>query len=93
MPASTVGFAVADEDRERLARLVEYFGAGDRSAYRRAVLPVMESLAQPERLRELQVRTAERTAAVGQDYAALLAGTHESFKDGTHSGCACRDRT
>ena len=32
MSTSTVGFAVADEDQERLARLVEHFGHGNRSA-------------------------------------------------------------
>jgi hypothetical protein len=30
MPTSTVGFAVVDEDQERLARLVEHFGHGNR---------------------------------------------------------------
>jgi hypothetical protein len=45
MSTSTVGFAVADDDRERLERLVEYFGGGNRSAYPAAALTVMESLA------------------------------------------------
>jgi hypothetical protein len=80
MPGSTVGFAVADEDQERLARLVEYFGAGDRSAHLRATLPVMESLARAERLRELQARNAGRAAAGGQDYEALLTGICESYR-------------
>jgi len=53
MTTTTVGFAVADEDQERLARLVEHFGGGNRSAYLRATLPVMEALARAERLREL----------------------------------------
>jgi predicted DNA-binding protein len=34
--SQTVGFALADEDRERLDRLVEHFGGGNRSAYLRA---------------------------------------------------------
>ena len=63
--SSTVGFAIADEDQERLTRLVEHFGGGNRSAYLRATLPVMESLARAERLRELQARNAERAAAAG----------------------------
>src|ERR1022692_1011160 len=71
MSTSTVGFAVADEDQERLARLVEHFGGGNRSAYLRATLTVMESLARAERLRELQARNAERAAAAGQDYESL----------------------
>lgn len=49
MATSTMGFPVADEDRERLARLVEHFGGGNRSAYLRTTLPVMESLARAER--------------------------------------------
>ena len=80
---STVGFAVADEDQERLARLVEHFGHGNRSAYLRATLPVMESLARAERLRELQARNAERAAASGQDYESLLADIRRAYKGGT----------
>ena len=81
MSTSTVGFAVADEDRERLARLVEYFGGGNRSAYLRATLTVMESLARAERLRDLQARNAERAAAAGQDYERLLAEVRRAYKD------------
>jgi hypothetical protein len=72
MSTSTVGFAVADEDQERLARLVEHFGHGNRSAYLRA-----------ERLRELQARNAERAAASGQDYESLLAEIRRAYKSGT----------
>jgi hypothetical protein len=82
MSTSTVGFAVADEDRERLDRLVEYFGGGNRSAYLRATLTVMESLARAERLRDLQARNAERAAAAGQDYESLLAEVRRAYKDG-----------
>jgi hypothetical protein len=80
---STVGFAVADEDQERLARLVEHFGHGNRSAYLRATLPVMESLARAERLRELQGRNAERAATASQDYESLLADIRRAYKGGT----------
>jgi len=86
MSTSTVGFAVADEDRERLDRLVEYFGGGNRSAYLRATLTVMESLARAERLRELQARNAERAAAAGQDYESLLAEVRRAYKDGSRQG-------
>lgn len=86
MSTSTVGFAVADEDRERLDRLVEYFGGGNRSAYLRATLTVMESLARAERLRELQARNAERAAAAGQDYQSLLAEVRRAYKDGALRG-------
>ncbi|GAA1797203.1 hypothetical protein GCM10009682_18570 [Luedemannella flava] len=48
MASQTVRFTVSDEDRARLDRLVEHFG-GDRSAYLRATLTVMESLRRPAR--------------------------------------------
>jgi hypothetical protein len=75
--------AVADEDRERLARLVEHFGHGNRSAYLRATLPVMESLALAEPLRELPARNAERAAAAGRDFESLLADIRWAYKNGT----------
>jgi hypothetical protein len=80
---STVGFAVAEEDQERPARLVEHFGGGNRSAYLRATLPVMESLARAERLRDLRARNAERAAFAGQDYESLLAEIRHAYKGGT----------
>jgi Arc/MetJ-type ribon-helix-helix transcriptional regulator len=73
MATTTISFAVADEDRHRLDRLVEHFGAGNRSAFLRAALPVMEALARADRLRELQARNAERVAATGLDEVDLLA--------------------
>ena len=83
MATSTMGFAVADDDRERLERLVRHFGGGNRSAYLRATLPVMESLARAERLRELQARNAERAAARGLDYDSLLAEVQRAYKSGS----------
>jgi hypothetical protein len=65
MASQTIGFAVADDDRERLDRLVEYFGNGNRSAYLRATLKVMESLRRAERLRELQAANHRRLAQEG----------------------------
>ena len=54
MSTSTLGFAVADEDRAVLDELVAYFGNGNRSAYLRATLRVMKSVKLAEELRELQ---------------------------------------
>jgi len=51
---STVGFAVADDDRDDLEDLVAYFGNGNRSAYLRATLKVMRSVKLAEELRQLQ---------------------------------------
>jgi hypothetical protein len=65
MSSHTIGFAIGDDDRERLDRLVEYFGGGNRSAYLRATLKVMESLRRAERLRELQAANHRRLAERG----------------------------
>jgi Arc/MetJ-type ribon-helix-helix transcriptional regulator len=65
LASQTIGFAVADEDRDRLDRLVEHFGAGNRSAYLRATLKVMESLHRAQRLRELQAANHHRMAERG----------------------------
>jgi hypothetical protein len=81
MSTTTKGFAVADEDRDRLDRLVAHSGGGNRSAYLRATLPVMESLARAERLRELQARNAERTATAGHDHESLLEAIQASYKE------------
>ncbi len=68
MGTTTVGFAVADEDREDLDELVRYFGNGNRSAYLRATLKVMRSVKLAEEWRELQAygqqRSAERNVSV-----------------------------
>jgi Arc/MetJ-type ribon-helix-helix transcriptional regulator len=65
MASRTIGFAVSDDDRDRLDRLVERFGGGNRSAYLRATLKVMESLDRAERLRELQAANHRRLAQQG----------------------------
>lgn len=65
MSTQTVGFSVADEDRERLDRLVDRFGGGNRSAYLRATFAVMESIDRAERLREVQARATRRLAEQG----------------------------
>lgn len=83
MATTTVGFAVADGDQERLARLVQHFGGGNRSAYLRATLSVMESLARAERLRDLQATNAERAAEAGQDLESLTTQIRAVYKGGT----------
>lgn len=65
MASKTVGFAVADEDQERLDRLVEHFGDGNRSAYLRASMKVMEGVMLAEELRELQAYGQQRLAERG----------------------------
>jgi hypothetical protein len=80
MASQTVGFAVSDEDRERLDRLVDYFGGGNRSAYLRATLKVMESLRRGERLRELQAANHRRLAQQGVSAEELPDLIREAYK-------------
>jgi hypothetical protein len=67
MAAQTLGFAVQPEDRAVLDELVEYFGAGNRSAYLRATLKVMKSIMIAEQLRESQAYGQQRTAELGME--------------------------
>lgn len=85
MASQTIGFALADGDRERLDRLVEHFGGGNRSAYLRATLKVMESLRRAERLRELQTANHRRLAENGTDPADLPALIRQAYKESTES--------
>ena len=65
MTTTTIGFAVSDEDRPLLDRLVARFGKGNRSEYLRETLRVVESIAIAEELQELQERNAGNLAAKG----------------------------
>lgn len=65
MASTTVGFALADDDRERLDRLVEHFGGGNRSAYLRASMKVMEGVMLAEEFRELQAYGQRKLAERG----------------------------
>jgi hypothetical protein len=65
MTAQTLGFAVQPEDRALLDELVEYFGAGNRSAYLRATLKVMKSIMIADQLRESQAYGQQRIAELG----------------------------
>jgi Arc/MetJ-type ribon-helix-helix transcriptional regulator len=62
---TTIGFAVSDEDRPLLDRLVTRFGRGNRSEYLRETLRVMESIALAEEIQELQERNAGNLPAIG----------------------------
>jgi len=65
MSTSTLGFAVADDDRPLLDELVAYFGHGNRSAYLRATLKVMRSVKLAEELRDLQAFGQTKLAEQG----------------------------
>ncbi len=80
MASQTIGFAISDEDRKRLDRLVDHFGGGNRSAYLRATLKVMESLRRAERLREMQASNHRRLAERGVSAADLPDLIREAYK-------------
>lgn len=65
MGTRTIGFAVAEEDVERLERLTQKFGQGNRSAFLREALRQMEVVERASRLTELQAYGSERSAAAG----------------------------
>lgn len=65
MASTTIGFAVADEDRERLDRLVDHFGDGNRSAFLRESLRIMEGVMLAEDLRDLQAYGQQKLAEKG----------------------------
>jgi hypothetical protein len=52
------------------------------------MLPVVEPLAQAERLCDLQERDAELAAAVGQDYEVLLVGRGRPCVSRRPTGCS-----
>jgi hypothetical protein len=65
MTATTVGFAIEERDRARLQHLADRFGGGNRSAFLRRAIDVMERYELAQRLVELQAYGEERLAAAG----------------------------
>ncbi|MEW6476167.1 MAG: hypothetical protein AB1679_28240 [Actinomycetota bacterium] len=63
--SSTVGFAIDEADRERLDRLAAVFGAGNRSAFLRKAMDVMERYERAQQLTQLQAYGEERLVAAG----------------------------
>ncbi len=64
MAAKTVGFAIADEDREQLDALVDHFGKGNRSEFLRVAIRRLRHDMVAERMQELQSRA--RTELAGR---------------------------
>jgi hypothetical protein len=60
---------------------VEYFGAGNRSAYLRATLKVMKSIMIADRLRESQAYGQQRIAELGIEPADVSARVQEFLKE------------
>lgn len=80
MPTTTVGFAIEEGDRERLERLTERFGGGNRSAFLRVALDYMEAVDRAERLRRLQAYGAQRSTRRGLALADLEAVVHKVLR-------------
>lgn len=62
MVAKTVGFAIADEDQERLQALVEHYGNGNRSEFFRAAMKGMARDMWAEKMQDLQAQAGEELA-------------------------------
>ena len=58
----TIGFSIPEVDQPRLDHLVETFGAGNRSAFLRMAMDRMETADRAQRLRNLQIYGAQRSA-------------------------------
>lgn len=57
--AKTVGFAIADEDREQLDALVNYYGKGNRSEFLRVAMRRLHRDMIAEQLQQLQSRVRD----------------------------------
>lgn len=64
--ATTIGFAVEEKDRARLDHLTEVFGGGNRSAFLRVAIGVMEQLELVQELGRSQAYGAQRLADCGR---------------------------
>ena len=80
MGTSTIGFSITDEDRARLDRLAERLSGGNRSAFLRASLSVMESIERANRLRDLAVIAEEHAAERGVTDENILDAIKTSYK-------------
>ena len=58
MRAKTVGFAIADEDRELLERLVDKYGNGNRSEFLRVAMKHMAKIEFAERFNDIRAELA-----------------------------------
>ena len=60
MRAKTVGFAIADEDRELLDKMVAKYGDGNRSEFLRQALKIMAKREMAERLAAIRAELREQ---------------------------------
>jgi hypothetical protein len=59
MAATTVGFAIAEEDRDELNELVDYFGHGNRSEFLRVAMKRLRRDKMAENLQRIQAQMRE----------------------------------
>jgi len=64
--AVTLGFSVDTSDRPRLDHLTEAFGGGNRSAFLRVAMDLMERYERSQHLMRLQAYGASRLTAAGK---------------------------
>lgn len=64
--ATTVGFAVEEADRPRLDHLAQVFGGGNRSAFLRTAIAVMEQFELVQEIGRTQAYGAQRLAEAGR---------------------------
>ena len=64
--AATIGFSIEESDRPRLKRLTDTFGGGNRSAFLRTAMDVMERYERAQRLARLQAYGAQHLASSGR---------------------------
>jgi hypothetical protein len=79
--ATTVGFAIDETDRQRLDHLSKVFGGGNRSAFLRKAMDVMERYELAQRLVELQAYGEERLAGAGRTTADIPALVAKALAD------------
>lgn len=79
--ATTLGFAVDEADRARLDRLAGVFGGGNRSAFLRRAMAVMERLETANQLVEVQAYGEGRIAAAGRSTADVPAIVDRALAD------------
>ncbi len=65
--ATTLGFSVEVADRPRLEHLAATFGGGNRSAFLRTAMDIMERFERAQRLAHFQAYGAERLASTGKN--------------------------
>jgi hypothetical protein len=63
--SSTIGFAVDETDRARLDHLADVFGGGNRSAFLRKAIDIMEEFELVQAIGHLQAFGAQRLAEAG----------------------------